>query len=628
MPSAELGTKNPHASLYQPYGPIAHYQGQEIPVDHALPYHVLDGYDRKLKPKAHRVAVLESDRLKATFLLDLGGRLWSLIHKPTGRELLYVNPVFQPANFGIRNAWFSGGIEWNMGIFGHCVFTCVPVYAAQTVAPDGGQGIRFWEYERSRGFVWQVDAWAPEGSDFLYWSPRIVNPHDHTIPMYWWTCLTVEEERGGRVLSPAISAMEPDHAMGDAPVQHDLLAEPDLTYPQKRDLPRDTYFDIPADQRPWIGHASADGRGVVHVSSPLLKGRKQWVWGMEHCGRRWQEWLNPGAPPYIEIQGGLAGRQSEYVPMPAGAEWSWLEAYGPMEGIDASDWAKAVNQVNQVVETKLPALDFRHKENLMREARLREPGEIVNWGSGWGFIEQERRCDGGLPPIGGRETPFLIEASGEDESYWLDLVSGGELWSFDPSEAPGGYAGAEWSELLEQEADSSDSWIAWLHLGVARFHTNDWKGARKAWEQSFAAEANGWAERDLAVLDKLEGNLACARQHILHACELLPREPHLIDEACRIFAEAGDFDGLADFLDGLDEPFRCRSRVRLARALIALQRGRLNEAASYFAQPCDLVDIREAETTVSDLWRDLCERDPSRGKPAFPPPEWDFRMTH
>src|SRR5579862_808555 len=99
MPSAELGCENHHAPLFQPYPPVAHYLGEELPVDHALPYRMLDGYGRERGTKTHKVAVLESNRLIATFLLDLGGRLWSLVHKPSGRELLYVNPVFQPANF-------------------------------------------------------------------------------------------------------------------------------------------------------------------------------------------------------------------------------------------------------------------------------------------------------------------------------------------------------------------------------------------------------------------------------------------------------------------------------------------------------------------------------------------------
>ncbi len=47
--------------------------------------------------------------LKATFLLEYGGRMWSLVHKPSGRELLYVNPMFQPANLAIAQRLGSRG---------------------------------------------------------------------------------------------------------------------------------------------------------------------------------------------------------------------------------------------------------------------------------------------------------------------------------------------------------------------------------------------------------------------------------------------------------------------------------------------------------------------------------------
>ncbi|MFI5386465.1 MAG: DUF5107 domain-containing protein [Fimbriimonadales bacterium] len=628
MPSADLGPRNPHAALFQAYAPVAHYEGQDIPVDHALPYRALDGYDRDLKPRAHRVAILESDRLKATFLLDLGGRLWSLIHKPTRRELIYANPVFQPANFGIRNAWFSGGIEWNMGLFGHCVFTCVPVFAAETVAPDGTAGIRFWEYERTRGFAWQVDVWAPEGSDFLYWSPRITNPHDRTIPMYWWTCLTVTEEPGGRVLAPSRYAIEPDHAMGDIPVRHDLWAEPDLTYPQKRDLPRDTYFEIPEGERPWIAHVSAGGDGVLHLSSPRLAGRKQWVWGMEHCGRRWQDWLSPGGPPYIEIQGGLAKKQSDYVPMPAGADWTWLEAYGPFSGVDSSDWRGAVEQVDRIALEALPTAGFQRREAQMREAVLVPPQSILRSGSGWGALEVERRSVQGLLPLCGPEVPFPVETIGPAQHPWHRLLHEGVVPDWDPAEAPGGYVGSEWRGLLEGIAESTESAWSWLHLGVVFFQDGNRKAARQAWERSFKLRPNGWALRNIGVLDKLEGDLARASDHILEACGLLPGQPQLVDEACRILAEAGDFDRLECFLESLPSGLEIRPRVRLARAQAALHRGCIGPVRAYFDSPCDLVDIREAETTVSELWRGLCEADPSCGDTAFPPPEWDFRMLH
>src|SRR5262245_55526334 len=100
--------------------------GCDAPV---LPYDELTGFGRDLKNTEFRVAVLENEHLRATFLLDLGGRLWSLRHKPSGRELLYVNQVFQPTNQAVRNAWFSGGVEWNVSLRGHCPFTCAPLFA-------------------------------------------------------------------------------------------------------------------------------------------------------------------------------------------------------------------------------------------------------------------------------------------------------------------------------------------------------------------------------------------------------------------------------------------------------------------------------------------------------------------
>ena len=109
MPAANLGGQNPLAPLrsYETASavgasaPQAEYpdRGQEASI---LPYRVLDQYDRDRSPRAFKTAVLENRHLRATFLLELGGRLRSLIDKRTGRELLYPNPVFQPANFAVR----------------------------------------------------------------------------------------------------------------------------------------------------------------------------------------------------------------------------------------------------------------------------------------------------------------------------------------------------------------------------------------------------------------------------------------------------------------------------------------------------------------------------------------------
>src|SRR5262245_24244998 len=69
--------------------------------DSTLPYLQQDLYDRRRRTRALRTAVLQNEFIRAEFLLDLGGRLWSLVHRPSGRNLLYTNPVFQPANLAI-----------------------------------------------------------------------------------------------------------------------------------------------------------------------------------------------------------------------------------------------------------------------------------------------------------------------------------------------------------------------------------------------------------------------------------------------------------------------------------------------------------------------------------------------
>ena len=94
-----------------------------------LPYMVQDQYTRDKENKEYCACVLENNYLRAVFLPELGGRLWSLYDKEKCQDLLYVNPVFQPGNLGLRNAWFSGGVEFNVGIKGHNPLTCSPLWA-------------------------------------------------------------------------------------------------------------------------------------------------------------------------------------------------------------------------------------------------------------------------------------------------------------------------------------------------------------------------------------------------------------------------------------------------------------------------------------------------------------------
>ena len=102
---------------------------QSTPV---LPYRTIDDYDRAgaqcVNVGTLPTVVQENDGLRATFFANKGGKLASLFDKKRGVEVLFNNPVYQPANLGRLNAWTSGGVEWNWPRHGHSVFTqvCVP----------------------------------------------------------------------------------------------------------------------------------------------------------------------------------------------------------------------------------------------------------------------------------------------------------------------------------------------------------------------------------------------------------------------------------------------------------------------------------------------------------------------
>jgi hypothetical protein len=307
------------------------------------------------------VAVLENDTLKATFMLELGGRLRSLIHKPTGRELREANPVFQPANLAVRNAWLSGGVEWNIGMLGHFPLTCAPLFAGRITTPDGTPVLRMWEWERLRQTPYQIDAWLPPDSQVLYVRVRITNPHDEQVPMYWWSNAAVPETPATRVLVPADTAYNFGYGEGGpARVDITIVQGTDVSYTTNIGRACDFFFHVATEdgQRPWVSALDGEGRRYVQVSTQRLAGRKLFLWGLGAGGRRWQEWLTEPGHAYLEIHAGLARTQMQHLPMPAHTDWQWLESYGYLEAdpeqIHGDDWAAANAAAEQSLEELVP----------------------------------------------------------------------------------------------------------------------------------------------------------------------------------------------------------------------------------------------------------------------------------
>ena len=579
-------------------------------VDTMLPYTQQDFYDRQRKMRMFKGIYLENDHLKAVFLPELGGRLWSLWDKDAGRELLYCNPVFQPGNLALRNAWFSGGVEFNVSIKGHHPMTCSDMFAQHITMADGTPGVRMYEYERIRGTAYGFDAWLPEGSRMLFVRPRIENTTDHEVWTYWWSNIAVPYSDNMRIVVPAkktfVNYADNNHYyldFSDVPVAGGI----DFTYPKNVKIARDFFFYIPDRAPKWIAAADGNGTGFVQCSTRNLKGRKLFVWGDSHGGDNWKEFLSDGSNDgYVEIQAGLARTQLEHIPLKRGGTYTWVEAYGSLQITPRQlhgDWEGAQAAVAEVLDE---VFDHDTDAVLNRMKRLgARPGAMIHMGSGWGCLEQLRRNADGEAAL---STWYIFPESTLDAGQmpWVGLLNSGRLDVPDPMAAPNGYLVDEgWRERLEKAMEDrrNHSWFSWMHLGLMRYCGGDIPGTLAAFESSLEAEGSPWTLRNLAMLWGNElGDQEKALGYMERAVAMKPDCRWLWLDLAVLCLKAEQPRRWLSLYDAAPVRIQNEGRLKLYTAVALTRLGRLEEAAGYLNYDLVVPDIKEDENSITEAW--------------------------
>ncbi|MER7757011.1 DUF5107 domain-containing protein [Kitasatospora sp. NPDC097643] len=571
-----------------------------------LPYTRQDDYDRTRTERELPTEVLENDVLTATFLPGYGGRLWSLVHRPTGRELLHRNPILQPANLALRDAWLAGGVEWNLGTTGHWPLTCEPLHAVRASAPDGTPVLRMFAYERLRGLVLRMDTWLPAGSPVLYVHVGIHNPSAEETPVYWWSNIAAPEHAQVRVLAPADHAFHCDYVSDLKRVEFPVVEGDDRSYPGRAAGAADYFLDVPAGERRWIAALDGTGTGLVQTSTDRLRGRKLFCWGTGTGGKHWQEWLSGPDSAYLEIQAGLARTQLEHLPMPAGATWSWVEAYGMLEADPAAvhgPWDEARSAAADALDLLVPAEQLDRALALAGE--FGAPEQVLAQGSGWAALEIEagRFAPSPLLPFG---------APGAEQEPWQHLLATGSLPISDPPAAP--VTGAHWRALLEE---SASDWHALYHLGLIRLADGEPDAARRAWQRSLAEQRSPWALRALAFLADTPHQAAdlMAEAHLLRP-DLRELTTEVLDALLRADRSK---DALA-VVEALPAAVRGNGRIRLSEAKAAHALGDDDRVRQLLAEGIRVDNMREGEVSLDTLWLAV-----HPGQPV--PPHYDFRMS-
>jgi tetratricopeptide (TPR) repeat protein len=627
--AASLGEENPQAVFRDASPDAAVLANPSLPAEvsrtigrgcgrRVLPYRMQDRYGRSRQVRPFRAVVLENENLKATFLPELGGRLISLYYKPAQRELLFNNRVFQPANLALRDAWFAGGIEWNIGQYGHAFHTCSPVFAAEISAIGGGRGLRIYDYDRCKGLLWQIDFHLPPGAHFLYAFTRVVNPRPEEVAMYWWSNVAVPETPGLRVLAPAAQSVYVDYAnylthltygQGELP-SLPTIGGRDGTYPENLSFTNEFFFQCQAARLPWEAALDASGAGFIEASTQPLNVRKLFCWGMHRGGRRWQEFLCGRGQSYLEVQAGLTPTQQHTVPMPAGAQWSWTQAFGYVEAdpakVHGPDWPEAFQSVELALQNRLtPGLlaDVHRACAVQADAA---PREILMTGTGWGALEVARRAAGGESKFPSAFA-FPDSSMGDEPKRWRALLETGRLPEADPAHGPGDWMiQPEWKALLEDSLKhpANRHWFALLHLGVMRVEAFDEAGAAAAWEESIRLRPSAWAWRNLGALALRRGAPEEALPAFARAWELASAagtpDISFASEYLSALLAAKRHRTAWSFYSQLPPELQTRDAVRLLAAKVAFELDDLAFVESVLAG--EFASIREGARDLTDLW--------------------------
>lgn len=613
-----------------------------------LPYRDLDGFNRARNPRAFKAIILENRFLKAVFIPELGGHLWSLISKKDNRELLARNSVYQPCNLALRKAWISGGVEWNIGWTGHWPYTCSPLFTAIHQTTDGTPVLRMWEFPRVRRVPYQIDAWLPEDSPALLVRICIRNPYDKTIPMYWWSNIATEQHPTTRVIASANEALGYRYDTNQMCrfKLPNLSPTDDISIPGKQRGSRDIFFCVPKDSRPWITSLEADGRGLFQTSTSLLRGRKIFRWGIQQGGANWQKFL--ATPDYIEIQAGLAKTQSHHRPMPPHATWTWVEAYGDLQTnptiTHGPDWEAARQHAGNAIEAILPNATL---EQILADSYAwadQAPTRIIQYGTGWGAIEAKRRKLAGSPDFFMPGISYPADSMNDEQAPWNALLDTGALPPLsNPLDTPGSFVHTdEWLPLLEQSiAQGHTSWNAFFHLGVLYWQANRPHDALNAWRKSLDLAPNPWANHAIAAYYSSYQMLQTALPYYEKAFQLLP--------SCRTFRidylhtlnSANLQQQALDQYNALDPAFQADGRIQIERIRALIRLGQYDEAETITLHTTPPDDMKEGESDLSNLWFEIQIRREAakQGLPAptpqlraqlnqslTPPPHIDYRM--
>lgn len=268
--------------------------------------------------KEYRFISLENNKIRVVICPDLGGKVYSMQHKASGKEVLYVPDVIRYTRILPRFYFVAGGIEVSFPI-SHTPTQNETVLYKIDKTPDrvyvtcGERELRF-------GMQWSVEYSLGADDDCL--TQRVVfhNPGTQSYPWMSWSNAAV----------PSAPDTQYDFPNGEVLVHSSILdtinwGKSGPKY--ERDIKEMTgYFWKTKDVNAFGAYNPSTGTGLYHIADEKIAGGiKLWSYGVDKDSI-WSVLSTMKKQPYVEIQGGPIGDQSIKLEMNPG-ETRWHTEY-------------------------------------------------------------------------------------------------------------------------------------------------------------------------------------------------------------------------------------------------------------------------------------------------------------
>src|SRR4029077_18286057 len=301
--------------------------------------------------RTFRTQVLENRYLKVTLLPEFGGRILSIIYKPTGHEQLYRTEVGAP--YGIKGGTFY--YDWMMVVGG--IFPTFP-------DPEHGKTwLKPWDFKVVKESPSEVTVSMSLKDDFAYpATPRrfrpgstgieattyvtlkadraavdarvvLKNPQDKTIDYEYWTCTTLApgsdpkrpRTTGGAEIIAPIQAYSTPHWSANLADGDESLGVGKSRFEKLRYFKNWPTMGI-AYAAPDMGAANFWGvinhdneEGIIRVADNTVpRGLKMWTWGFPARPNAAAARSRPDpAQPYVELWAGVSAQFFHGTSLPA-----------------------------------------------------------------------------------------------------------------------------------------------------------------------------------------------------------------------------------------------------------------------------------------------------------------------